>query len=383
MIPIILILLKNKNHFILQIVLLKGIKRKDDNYAGYTFNRDIENIKDSFVQALEVLEAVEKASANKKVKEIITDSNDLYKINEEKNDNSNINIKKNENINKNNNNINNINYNIIKTQQGNNNKEIRITNNNANKKNNNIVLNIPKNHKNNNGDISNKNSNNNIIKPNNNNINHTKNGDSNISQNVNSLKNKEKEKVKNNNNKSKEKENKVITLKNKSKEKSNKILLINKNKEKENKLINCLSKSKEKDSNKLIILNKSKGKDNKLNTTSNKIKGREIINESKKDSSLLKHLNTTNKTAINKNIKEIKKGNISPNPAKGIAKKKILVTNPKQKQGTVIKISPDKMQREKISSAKVRITQINNQSQRPIKTATIKKEKSPKEVNKK
>ena len=41
------------------------------------------------------------------------------------------------------------------------------------------------------------------------------------------------------------------------------------------------------------------------------------------------------------------------------------------------------MQREKISSAKVRITQINNQSQRPIKTATIKKEKSPKEVNKK
>ena len=60
-----------------------------------------------------------------------------------------------------------------------------------------------------------------------------------------------------------------------------------------------------------------------------------------------------------------------------------MVTNPKQKQGTVIKISPDKMQRGKITSEKVRITQINNQSQRPIKTAIIKKEKSPNGINKK
>lgn len=64
----------------------KGKQRKDVNYAGYTFNRDNENIKDSFVQALEVLEAVERTSASKKIKEIITDTNspDLYKINEEK-----------------------------------------------------------------------------------------------------------------------------------------------------------------------------------------------------------------------------------------------------------------------------------------------------------
>ena len=97
----------------------KGKQRKDVNYAGYTFNRDNENIKDSFVQALEVLEAVEKTTANKKIKEIITDSNspDLYKINEEKkiNNNTNPNSKKNENNNKSNN-INNTNINKIKTQ---------------------------------------------------------------------------------------------------------------------------------------------------------------------------------------------------------------------------------------------------------------------------
>ena len=46
----------------------KGKQRKDVNYAGYTFNRDNENIKDSFVQALEVLEAVEKTTASKKIK---------------------------------------------------------------------------------------------------------------------------------------------------------------------------------------------------------------------------------------------------------------------------------------------------------------------------
>ena len=74
----------------------KGKQRKDVNYAGYTFNRDNENIKDSFVQALEVLEAVEKTSAKKKIKEIITDTNspDLNKINEEiKNNKSKINEK--------------------------------------------------------------------------------------------------------------------------------------------------------------------------------------------------------------------------------------------------------------------------------------------------
>ena len=66
---------------------MKGKQRKDVNYAGYTFNRDNEDVKDSFVQALEVLEAVEKTSMNKKNKEIITDSNtpDLYKISEDKN----------------------------------------------------------------------------------------------------------------------------------------------------------------------------------------------------------------------------------------------------------------------------------------------------------
>ena len=55
------------------------------------------------MQALEVLEAVEKTSASKKIKEIITDTNspDLYKINEEKKINSNTTNKKNENNSKN------------------------------------------------------------------------------------------------------------------------------------------------------------------------------------------------------------------------------------------------------------------------------------------
>ena len=57
-------------------------QRRDVNYAGYTFNRDNENIKDSFLQALEVLEAVKKASETKKEKEIITDESNFTQINE-------------------------------------------------------------------------------------------------------------------------------------------------------------------------------------------------------------------------------------------------------------------------------------------------------------
>ena len=57
-------------------------QRKDVNYAGYTFNRDNENAKDSFLQALEVLEAVKKTSETKKEKEIITDESNFTQINE-------------------------------------------------------------------------------------------------------------------------------------------------------------------------------------------------------------------------------------------------------------------------------------------------------------
>ena len=52
-------------------------QRKDVNYAGYTFNRDNENIKDSFLQALEVLESVKKTTEAKKEKEIITDESNF------------------------------------------------------------------------------------------------------------------------------------------------------------------------------------------------------------------------------------------------------------------------------------------------------------------
>ena len=60
-------------------------QRKDVNYAGYTFNRDNENTKDSFLQALEVLEAVKKASEAKKEKEIITDESNFPQVNEKNN----------------------------------------------------------------------------------------------------------------------------------------------------------------------------------------------------------------------------------------------------------------------------------------------------------
>ena len=71
----------------------KGKQRKDVNYAGYTFNRDNEDIKDSFVQALEVLEAVEKTANNKKNKEIIADSSspEIIKISDDKDISNNLN----------------------------------------------------------------------------------------------------------------------------------------------------------------------------------------------------------------------------------------------------------------------------------------------------
>ena len=48
--------------------------RKDVNYAGYTFNRDNENLKDGFLQALEVLDAVQKTIDKKVEKEVIMDN---------------------------------------------------------------------------------------------------------------------------------------------------------------------------------------------------------------------------------------------------------------------------------------------------------------------
>ena len=52
----------------------KSKKRKDINYAGYTFNRDVDNMKDGFVQALEVLDVVKQNMENNKEKESIIDS---------------------------------------------------------------------------------------------------------------------------------------------------------------------------------------------------------------------------------------------------------------------------------------------------------------------
>ncbi len=509
----------------------KGKQRKDVNYAGYTFNRDNENIKDSFVQALEVLEAVEKTSANKKNKEIITDINspDIYKINEEKKTNN----KKTENsikINNINNNgnkikINNIKENIqqnnntkentqqnnnkeINNKQNNNNNNIILNNpkNHNNNTNNNIILNNPRNNNNNNNNIilnipknnsNNNNANNNIILNNpknnshnnntnnnialnnprnnnshnknsnnshNNNSNNSHNNNSNNSHNKNSNnshnknsnnshnnnsnnshnnnshnnnnhnniirlnnnsggknsqnrnKSKNKEKIINLNSKSKEKDTKIIKM-NKSKEKDSKVININsKSKEKDNKIININSKSKEKDNNKIvtvnnkskekdpkiinsnnkskekdnkvIILNNSKGKEiKKINNINSKSKGKEAPSENVKEPTLQKNLNSNNKISINKNIKEVKKGNKSPNPGNGIIKKKIIISNPKQKQGPVIKISPNKIPKEKVHSAKVRVNTENNsdikkptskQGQKPVKTVIKRKiEKSP------
>ena len=376
----------------------KGKQRKDVNYAGYTFNRDNENIKDSFVQALEVLEAVEKTSANKKIKEIITDSNspDLYKISEEKKSSA----KKTENTNKNNilnsnkskapnesnskENIHqnsskkeiNINTNNIIKQNNDNNSNSNLNNNQINS----IRLNNPKN-SNNNNNLSK--GNNNIIRLNNNSGNNTqqRNGSKNKEKMINTnSKSKEKDtkiikmnkskekdnKIINVNSKSKEKDGKVINLTSKSKEKENKIISMNsKSKEKENKIININSKSKEKEGKK-IVLNKSKGKDAKIINVNGKSKGKESPNELKKEPIIQKSVTSTNKISIAKNIKEVKKGNKSPNPGNGMIKKKIIISNPKPKPGQVIKISPGKIPKEKINSAKGRVNTDNNEIKKPL-----------------
>ena len=378
----------------------KGKQRKDVNYAGYTFNRDNENIKDSFVQALEVLEAVEKTSAKKKIKEIITDTNspDLNKINEEiKNNKSKINEKLNKNS------VNNTNK--VKSQHGNNSKEniqqnnikeINNINKNSNsnnlnnKPNNNIIssnnninnIKLP-NPKNNNIKNNSNNSNNDNLSLGNNIIRLNNNSTGNNTQNRNTSKNKEK--VINVNSKSKEKDGKIIKM-NKSKEKDGKIININinnKSKEKDGKKI-ILNKSKEKD-NKIIVLNKSKGKDKKMVNISNKSKGKEVSSENKKEPIIQKSVTSTNK--LPKNIKEVKKGNKSPNPGNGIIKKKILLGNPKQKQGPALKISPGKIPKDKINSSKGRLNtdnnseikkQINKQGLKTGKTSSSRKgEKSP------
>ena len=342
---------------------MKGKQRKDVNYAGYTFNRDNEDVKDSFVQALEVLEAVEKTSMNKKNKEIITDSNtpDLYKISEDKNilksSNSKNNKKKEFNNSEQNNNEEN-----SKSIGNNNNKNI---NNNKNT----ISLKISKN--------------NNMNSPNN--LLHTNNNIIRLTNDSSGKKPEEKiikrspliinTKIKDNEdnkkiikmNRSKGKENQLIN--NKSKDKDNK-MIITTTKLKDNKIIN-LNKSKE--NNKVIILNKGKTKENKLNTNSK--------SQPKEKESIL------NKININKNIKEEKKGHKSPNPGNTILKKKILVGVQKSKQGNVIKISPSKMPKEKINSAKLRLNKdiINSDNKKQIVKNVInrKVEKSPSSNNKK
>ena len=342
---------------------MKGKQRKDVNYAGYTFNRDNEDVKDSFVQALEVLEAVEKTSMNKKNKEIITDSNtpDLYKISEDKNilksSNSKNNKKKEFNNSEQNNNEEN-----SKSIGNNNNKNI---NNNKNT----ISLKISKNN--------NMNSPNNLLHTNNNIIRLTNDSSGKkpeekiikrspliINTKIND--NEDKKKIIKMN-RSKGKENQLIN--NKSKDKDNK-MIITTTKLKDNKIIN-LNKSKE--NNKVIILNKGKTKENKLNTNSK--------SQPKEKESIL------NKININKNIKEEKKGHKSPNPGNTILKKKILVGVQKSKQGNVIKISPSKMPKEKINSAKLRLNKdiINSDNKKQIVKNVInrKVEKSPSSNNKK
>ena len=55
---------------------VKNKKRKDINYAGYTFNRDVDNMNNNFVHALEVLEVVKRQNEqedNDDEKEVIID----------------------------------------------------------------------------------------------------------------------------------------------------------------------------------------------------------------------------------------------------------------------------------------------------------------------
>ena len=367
----------------------KGKQRKDVNYAGYTFNRDNEDIKDSFVQALEVLEAVEKTATNKKNKEIITDSNspDLYKVSEEKMNldksnsknnvlHSNIKNKKNNNSNDNNKNNQNQNHNEENSSSeltGNSNKINVGSGSNQNINNSNTIeLKLNKN-------------NNNLLTPNN--LLHTNNNIIRLTSNSSNKKalekcenkkkpllninSKSKEKVKDNNiikmNRSKEKENKLLT--NKSKDKDNKVMLIN-GKISNNKII---TSNKTKDNNKVIILNKAKVKDSKITSNSK--------SQPKEKESIL------NKINMSKNIKEEKKGHKSPNPGNTILKKKILVGNSKQKPGTVIKISPSKIPKEKLNSAKIRLNTDNisgDNKKQTIKAVTNRKgEKSPSSIMKK
>jgi len=350
---------------------MKGKQRKDVNYAGYTFNRDNEDIKDSFVQALEVLEAVEKTASNKKNKEIITDSNspDLYKIKDDK-----CNLGNSSSKNKNKKEFNNINQNINEANSGGESKG-NINKTNVNNSNQNINNNI-----NNNNTIPLKiNKNNNMHTPNN--LVHTNNNIIRLTNN--SSNKKHEEKIPNNKNqlininsksKEKSKDNKVIKmnrtkgkedklLNNKSKDKDNKAILIN-GKIKNNKIINL---NKNKDNNKVIILNKAKAKDNKINTNSK--------SQPKEKESIL------NKINMNKIVKEEKKGHKSPNPGNVVLKKKILIGNTKTKPGNMIKISPNKIPKEKINSAKIRLNtdNTNNENKKQIiKTVTNRKgEKSP------
>ena len=349
---------------------MKGKQRKDVNYAGYTFNRDNEDIKDSFVQALEVLEAVEKTASNKKNKEIITDSNspDLYKIKDDK-----CNLGNSSSKNKNKKEFNNINQNINEANSGGESKG-NINKTNVNNSNQNINNNI------NNNTIPLKiNKNNNMHTPNN--LVHTNNNIIRLTNNSNNKKHEEK--IPNNKNqlininsksKEKSKDNKVIKmnrtkgkedklLNNKSKDKDNKAILIN-GKIKNNKIINL---NKNKDNNKVIILNKAKAKDNKINTNSK--------SQPKEKESIL------NKINMNKIVKEEKKGHKSPNPGNVVLKKKILIGNTKTKPGNMIKISPSKIPKEKINSAKIRLNtdNTNNENKKQIiKTVTNRKgEKSP------
>ena len=371
----------------------KGKQRKDVNYAGYTFNRDNENIKDSFVQALEVLEVVERTTAKKKVKEIITDSNspDLYKINEEKVVTNKKIDTKNKSPNIQTNNINSSNQNKIKIPASINNMKENKPNisNNTNSENNGKKLTKDANLKSKpgigGGDT---NLNSNIIRLTANNSGGNtieSKRKENLGNTANNSKSKEKEFKKIKMNKSKDKDNKLINANSKSKEKD-KIILFNKIKEKENKLINKSNKSKEKD--KIIILNKSKGKDNKLNASNSKSKGKEAkVDNNTKEQAIQKSVNMTNKISIGKNIKEVKKGNKSPSPGNTIIKKKMNISNSKQKPVPTIKISPGKISKEKINSAKTRLNtdntnledkkNLSKQSQRLKSGSKRKNEKSP------
>ena len=334
---------------------MKTKQRKDVNYAGYTFNRDNEDIKDSFVQALEVLEAVEKTSNSKKNKEIITDSNspDISKFTDDKNiSNSNIKLKNNSNEIKLDTKINKANMNSP-------------SQNNSNvKTNNTIALKINKN--------------NNMHTPNN--LLHTNNNIIRLTNNTTNKKHEEKIQMKkpllniNSKSKEKEKETKVLKMErskgkenkiinNKSKDKDNKVILLN-GKIKDNKIINL---NKNKDNNKVIILNKAKAKDTTKITMNSK-------SQPKEKESIL------NKINMNKNITNEKKGHKSPNPGNAILKKKILVGNPKPKQTPVIKISPSKLPKDKINSTKIRLNTDNiiDSKKQMNKTITNRKvEKSP------